>query len=142
MRDAIEDWPTGRLLSTAARLIERRWSDVLADAGLSHAGLIVLHLLDGGPLTTGELARRAHVQAQTMTRTVEHLERDGCVRRVIDPADRRRRVVERTPEGARRLSALWGLEAQLFPDRAGVASLRAALLSIIRSEDGGGAARG
>ena len=137
MRDEIDDWPTGRLLSTAARLIERRWNDALAEIGLSHAGLIVLHLLEEGPLTTGDLARRARVQAQTMTRTVEHLERDGCVRRVADRSDRRRRVVERTPEGERRFASVWGIEARLFPDVEGVGQLRMALLSIIKAEESG-----
>ena len=136
MREGIDDWPTGRLLSTAARLIERRWNDELAKIGLTHAGMIVLHLLEEGPLATGELARRARVKAQTMTRTVEHLERDGCVRRVADAADARRRVVERTAEGERRLASIWGIEARLFPDIEGAGALRMALLSIIRTTEG------
>jgi chorismate mutase len=45
MTDAIDDWPTGRLLSVAARLIEQRWRERLDEVGLTHAGLIVLHLL-------------------------------------------------------------------------------------------------
>lgn len=137
MRGGVDDWPTGRLLSTAARLIERRWNEGLAEVGLTHAGLIVLHLLDDGPLPAGELARQARVQAQTMTRTLEHLERDGCIARVADSADRRRRLVERTPEGTRRFSAIWGIEARLFPDVEGAGQFRLALLTIIRDSDAG-----
>lgn len=63
------------------------------------------------------------------------LERDGCVRRIADPADRRRRIVERTPEGDRRFASIWGIEARLFPDVEGAGQLRSALLSIIRSAE-------
>ena len=47
----MHDWPTGRLLSTAARLVEHAWVEALEQLGLSHAGLIVLHVLGQGPLS-------------------------------------------------------------------------------------------
>src|SRR5690606_34243430 len=115
MTDSIEDWPTGRLLSVAARLVEQRWRERLDQAQLTHAGLIVLHLLADRPLTLGELARRARVTAQTMGRTVDNLARDARVRIVVDPGDRRRRLVERTEAGTRTMEGLAGLEASMFP---------------------------
>lgn len=135
MRETIEDWPTGRLLSTAARLVEQRWNAELDAIGMSHAGLIVLHLLADGPLAAGELAARARVSAQTMSRTVDRLERDGHVRRVPDPADARRRTVERTPDGHRAFDAVWGIEARIFPDIEGAGALRQALLALIRAAE-------
>jgi len=44
-------WPTGRLLSTAARLVEQAWNARLREHGVSHAGMIVLagEILDGRP---------------------------------------------------------------------------------------------
>jgi DNA-binding MarR family transcriptional regulator len=136
MTDAIDDWPTGRLLSVAARLIEQRWRERLDEVGLTHAGLIVLHLLADRPLTLGELAKRARVTAQTMGRTVDTLGRDSRVRIVVDPADRRRRVVERTEVGARTLETLGGLEASMFPVLADPAAFRDQLLQIIRHVGG------
>lgn len=98
-RDDVASWPTGRLLSAAARLVEQSWHDYLAARGLTHAGLIALHLLAEGPLAQRELARRARVTDQTMSRTVERLARAGMVTRAVDPADRRRTLVSATDAG-------------------------------------------
>src|SRR5512141_3207909 len=97
--DAMADWPTGRLLSTAARLVEHAWIKALERLGLTHAGLIVLHLLGAGPQSQTELAHAARVQAQTMSRTLERLEREGLVVRARDESDARRHVVSRTDAG-------------------------------------------
>ena len=61
-----------------------------------------------GPLTMGELARRAAVTEKTATGLVDRLERDGLVQRLRDEADRRVVRVRPTPHGtrlARRLDA-------------------------------------
>jgi MarR family transcriptional regulator, organic hydroperoxide resistance regulator len=99
-REDLTSWPTGRLLSTAARLVEHAWFDRLAEHGLSHAGLMVLHELAERPLSQRELSRRCQVTEQTMSRTLDRLERSGQVRRGRDPRDRRRVLVHRTTEGA------------------------------------------
>jgi MarR family transcriptional regulator, organic hydroperoxide resistance regulator len=99
--DAPHTWPTGRLLVTAARLAEHRWNAHLAAHGLSHAALVVLHLLESGPRPQRDLAEQCQVEAQTMSRTLERMERTGLVRRAPDPDDRRRRQVTRTDAGAR-----------------------------------------
>ncbi len=127
------NWPMARLLSTAARSVERRWAAVLADLGLTHAGLIVLHLLELGAETQVELARLAHVEAQTMSRTVDRLERAGYVTRSPDPADRRRHMLSMTDAGHRMWQRTQGLEAQIVPAVDDPAALREALLHIIGS---------
>ncbi|MGQ0838539.1 MarR family winged helix-turn-helix transcriptional regulator [Actinokineospora sp.] len=96
---SVESWPTGRLLSVAARLVEHSWQEFLAARGLTHAGLIGLHLLAAGPQSQRALARGAKVTDQTMGRTVERLARAGFVRRDADPADRRRVLVAVTDAG-------------------------------------------
>lgn len=132
----MQDWPTGRLLSMASRLVEHAWLNALSALGLSHAGLIVLHLLHDGPATQAELAGRARVEAQTMSRTVERLERQGYVSRAPDAADRRRRLVKGTPLGFEVFSRAHLIEAELFPEVGDLPALRAALLGIIgRSSD-------
>lgn len=99
MVEDIHSWPTGRLLSVAARLVEGRFHDFLVEHGLTHAGLIALHHLGGGPLTQRELARLCRVTDQTMSRTVEHLRRAAYVRKEADPQDRRRFLVSVTADG-------------------------------------------
>ncbi|WP_222706691.1 MarR family winged helix-turn-helix transcriptional regulator [Lacisediminihabitans profunda] len=131
--DAMASWPTGRLLSTAARLVEHVWVDALEQLGLTHAGLIVLHLLGSGALSQTELAHRARVETQTMSRTLERLEREGYVARHKHPDDGRRHVVTRTDKGQEVWAAARNLEADLFPSIADNAQMRASLLEIIRT---------
>jgi len=127
----IESWPTGRLLSTAARLVESAWYESLESLGVSHTGLVALHHLDEGSMSQTELARQARVNNQTLSRALEQLEIDGYIVRVPSPRDARRRVVTRTPAG----SAIWKkaqhLEANMFPPAPETKELRRALLEII-----------
>lgn len=134
--DRMSDWPTGRLLSTAARLVEHAWAEALEAQGLTHAGLIVLHLLDSTSLSQKELAARARVQTQTMSRTIERLEREGFVRREPDALDRRRQVVTRTDAGRVVWERTRTLEAQVFPALNDPDSLRETLLNIIGASSG------
>jgi DNA-binding MarR family transcriptional regulator len=129
----MQGWPTGRLLSTAARLVEHAWVEALEQLGLTHAGLIVLHVLDAGPLSQTELAKSARVEVQTMSRTLERLEREGYVERRKHPDDGRRHVVTRTPAGEGAWRSARTLESDLFPSIADSAGMRAALLEIIHS---------
>ncbi|WP_131740592.1 MarR family winged helix-turn-helix transcriptional regulator [Actinomadura roseirufa] len=98
--DELESWHTGRLLAAAARLVEHAFDAGVADLGVTHAGVNVLHELAQGALTQRQLAHRCGVQDQTMSRTLDGLERAALVVRHRDTADRRRVLVERTAEGA------------------------------------------
>ncbi|MFC4066454.1 MarR family winged helix-turn-helix transcriptional regulator [Actinoplanes subglobosus] len=104
MQDDVESWPTGRLLSVAARLVEGRFEQFLAGLGLTHAGLIALHHLAGGPLSQRELAQLCRVTDQTISRTIERLARTGHADRTADGRDRRRTVVTITAAGAEALA--------------------------------------
>jgi len=112
-------------------MVEHAWLEALNALGLSHAGLIVLHLLESGPSTQVDLAAQARVEAQTMSRTLNRLEREGFVRRSADLSDRRRRLVERTTEGAEVFHRARRIEAELFPEVPDLPGLREALLGII-----------
>jgi DNA-binding MarR family transcriptional regulator len=124
-------WPNGRLLSTAARLVEHAWVDALDSLGLTHAGLIVLHLLGSGAQSQTELARQARVQTQTMSRTLDRLEREGLVARIRDDRDARRHLVTRTDAGTAAWQQARTLEADVFPPLENADELRSALLQII-----------
>lgn len=105
MRADVDSWPTGRLLSVAARMVEARFDDFLAGLDLTHAGLITLHHLADGPLPQRDLARRSRVTDQTMSRTIDRLARTGHIARTMDPADRRRMLVAITPRGTEAVTA-------------------------------------
>ncbi|WP_231945036.1 MarR family winged helix-turn-helix transcriptional regulator [Agrococcus jejuensis] len=129
----MRDWPTGRLLAMAARLVEHEWHDTLQGAGITHAGLVVLDLLGDGPLAQAELARRARVEVQTISRTVDRLEREGHVERTLDPADRRSRLVARTAAGEAAWAQARSLEARAIPAVDDADALRAQLLQIVQA---------
>ncbi|WP_149360921.1 MarR family winged helix-turn-helix transcriptional regulator [Lolliginicoccus suaedae] len=104
--DDLADWPTGRLLSVAARRLEHAWEQVLAEHGLTHAGLIALHCLADEPQYQREIARRCRVTDQTMSRTLDRLAELGCITRHRDAADQRRTQVRITETGRQRYQAV------------------------------------
>ena len=126
-----ENWPLGRLLGAASRAVERAWAEALEERGLTHAGLIVLHLLELGFDSQSDLARMAQVEPQTMSRTVDRLVREGLVTRTPDPGDRRRHVLAITEDGRTAFAGVRGLEDDVFPEVADPVALRAALLQIV-----------
>ncbi|WP_111765325.1 MarR family winged helix-turn-helix transcriptional regulator [Nakamurella deserti] len=134
--DERASWATGRLLSTAARLVEQSWNNRLRDSRVSHAGVIVLSLLAGGPATQRELAGSQHMTEQTAGRTIAHLEATGHLRRTADPRDRRRRVVEITDGGRALLAEMYtasesATDEVIAADGGDVAAFRAVLQRLI-----------
>lgn len=127
------NWPLGRLLGAASRAVERAWYDALEARGLTHAGLIVLHFIELGFDSQSDLARVAQVEAQTMSRTVDRLEREGLVTRRPDPRDRRRHIVAVTERGRAAFEAVRGLEDEVFPEVDDPEALKAALIQIINA---------
>jgi MarR family transcriptional regulator, organic hydroperoxide resistance regulator len=95
----LASWPTGRLLSVAARLTEHSWERLLSTMSLTHAGLIALHVIEAEPLPQRGLARRCRVTDQTISRTVDRLVQAGYAERTMDEADRRRVMVSITEKG-------------------------------------------
>ena len=82
----------GRVLSTAAVLFH---ATLAARQGLSATDEKSLDLVDRfGPLTAGDLARRTGLAPASITGLISRLEQKGLVRRVPDPADGRRVLIE------------------------------------------------
>ncbi|QCQ91051.1 MarR family winged helix-turn-helix transcriptional regulator [Rhodococcus sp. SGAir0479] len=134
--DGFESWPTGRLLSTAARLVEHAWEEVLREHDVTHAGLIALHTLTSGARSQRDLARACQVTDQTMSRTVERLARGGFVQRETDPADERRVRVTITDAGRDTYAQLLAREqddAALTAVVSDPAGLRRMLVELIRA---------
>ena len=135
--DPPETWPTGRLLSTAARLAEHAWDAHLARWGLNHASFAVLWMLAAGPASQRELAHRAQVEDQTMSRTLDGLVRHGYALRERSPTDRRRLVVTLTERGERACREAGDAEVAerlvagaVAPED--LATLRAHLVTVVR----------
>ncbi|WP_144756658.1 MarR family winged helix-turn-helix transcriptional regulator [Curtobacterium pusillum] len=133
MRDTPDGWPLGRLLSAAARAVERDWDERLRAIGLPHAALIAIDILiRTGPTGADTLARTARVQPQTMSRTLERMERDGLVERSPHPADRRRRIVTVTEHGRGAWETARHIERDVLPDDP---ALREALTALLARGD-------
>jgi DNA-binding MarR family transcriptional regulator len=60
---------------------------------------VLQHLTLSGPLTIGEMARHLSRAQSVVSEIVEHLERDGLLERMRDPADRRRSLVWLSEQG-------------------------------------------
>ena len=71
--------------------------------------------------------------AQTMSRTLERLEREGLVSRAPDPDDRRRHVVARTDAGAEAWSRAQDLERDVLPELTRSEEMRRGLIDVIRA---------
>ena len=70
-----------------------------------HAGEVLDRL---GPMTIGDLARAVGVSPGAATALIDRLEHAGMARRVPDAANRRRILVEPTPDGRRRSMTVFG----------------------------------
>jgi DNA-binding MarR family transcriptional regulator len=75
-------------------------------SGLSAPRLSALSVVVfGGPLTLGKLAAAEQVKPPTMTRIVTGLEKEGLVKRIGDPRDRRLTRIQATMKGQKVLTA-------------------------------------
>jgi DNA-binding MarR family transcriptional regulator len=65
--------------------------------GMNQTDWDCLDVLDWtGPITAGELAKRVGLTSGAITGVLDRLEKSGLARRVADPRDRRRVIVEMT----------------------------------------------
>jgi DNA-binding MarR family transcriptional regulator len=66
----------------------------------------------GGRITAGDLARELRLSTGAVTTIVDRLEKAGYARRVADPDDRRRVLIEVTAKVARLSADIWGTPAE------------------------------
>jgi len=95
----MRDWPLGRLLSAAARRVEREWNSHLSNWELNHASLPVLVHLMVRPRSQRELANACGVTEQTMSRILARMQRNGHITRTAHASDKRRHVIAITDAG-------------------------------------------
>ncbi|SES26869.1 MarR family winged helix-turn-helix transcriptional regulator [Lentzea albida] len=76
--------------------------------GMTWTDLQALYVLaNSGPASPGELARRVNLTSGSASRMIERLVQAGFVRRVPDPHDRRKVVIEPDPDAVRRVGGLY-----------------------------------
>ncbi|MGQ0832635.1 MAG: MarR family winged helix-turn-helix transcriptional regulator, partial [Microthrixaceae bacterium] len=137
------EFPGGSLLASSAMrelevvgaMLEGAIGAVTRRHGLSHAALNALAVIEGagGPLPAGEVAARMHITSGTTTSVLDTLERKGWITRASDPEDRRRVMVDITPDAQDLLDRVLPEVAQLCATvmsplgDAGVRSLLASL---------------
>jgi DNA-binding MarR family transcriptional regulator len=97
-----------RELEVVGGLIEALVASIARRHGLSHAALNALAVIEGsgGPLPAGEVGTHMHITSGTMTTVLDTLERNGFVKRLADPSDRRRVLVDITPAAGAVLDAV------------------------------------
>lgn len=110
-----------RLITMAARLVQRRQDDALAHLGLTRAAVIALEGLAAGPLNQERLAEAVRVQSQTLGRVLTRLEAAGHITRRRQPTDRRQFKVELTDVGKAALEAARRAEVNAYPDDPAIA---------------------
>jgi DNA-binding MarR family transcriptional regulator len=99
----------------AARLIQRRQDQALADLGLTHAAVIALQGLTAGPLNQEHLAADIKVRSQSLGRVLARLEGAGLVTRRSSSRDRRSNDVAITDAGLDALAAAREVEKDALP---------------------------
>ena len=86
--------------------------DALANAalGINQTDAQCLNIVDneGGSITAGRLAELSGLTTAAVTGVLDRLEAKGYARRVRDPGDRRRVLVELTPLMRERQAVIWG----------------------------------
>ncbi|MGW4798132.1 MarR family winged helix-turn-helix transcriptional regulator [Nonomuraea sp. NPDC004297] len=94
-------------------------NNIVADRlGVTDTDVQCLHVLGRhGPQTPGVLAKHVNLTTGSASRMIDRLVAAGCVRRVADPGDRRRVLVEPTQDGLDRVTAAYaGLIARTRDD--------------------------
>lgn len=88
------------LIARVARVVRQRFEQVLAPLGLRQRHVVALSYLRGyGPTAQQKLATRLRMDASSMVCLLNELEESDLVVRQRDRADRRRAVVELSPQG-------------------------------------------
>jgi DNA-binding MarR family transcriptional regulator len=84
----------------AARALARRFDEALRPLGLTNGQFsLMISLNRPDPPTMGSVASLLAMDRTTLTAALKPLERDGFVKLIVDPKDRRSRHMQLTPAG-------------------------------------------
>lgn len=106
-----------RINQNAADTMDAAIAELL---GVNRTDIVCLDILARlGTVTAGRLAEESHLTTGAITAVVDRLERAGYVRRLPDPADRRRVLVETTERFKELAEHAWGPVANAWLDAGG-----------------------
>lgn len=77
--------------------MEKRFAD--SGLGITPYQHAILYVLNSGPCTINDLARTLIIQPPSLVPPVDHLEKDGLLKRRTDPLDRRKIQLDITEKG-------------------------------------------
>lgn len=101
MQEIVETMPD--LVNTLIHL-----NGLIADRmGVVPSDFQCLHVIAHGPTTASVVAARVALTPGSVSRAIDRLEAARCVRRIPDPSDRRRTLVEATAEGLQKISGYY-----------------------------------
>jgi DNA-binding MarR family transcriptional regulator len=90
----------GHAYRTFARIVDAQ----LRELGLAMSQLpVLIALKQGTPLPQAQLAKIAGVEQPSMAQLLDRMERDGLIKRVADPADKRSRLISLTDNASSRM---------------------------------------
>lgn len=119
----------GTALRKATRRVSQLYDAVLAPCGLrSTQRSILVHIARAGTPAMGDLAAALVLDRSALAHNLRPLERDGFVAIVVDPADRRSRLVTLTAAGTAKLEEsqrLWRQAQHRFETTFGAEQARA-----------------
>jgi DNA-binding MarR family transcriptional regulator len=92
--------------------LDQAASEVMGINRTDHTALDVIERI--GPITAGELAKETGLSPAAMTASIDRLEQAGTARRIRDPDDRRRVLVEITPAARKRAWEIYGPLKEAF----------------------------
>jgi DNA-binding MarR family transcriptional regulator len=96
----------GRQGSTFTVLRHARIAERMGLSGTDHKSFDLV-IQSGGPLTAGRIAELTGLSTGAVTGVIDRLEKVGLVRRVRDPEDRRKVLVEVVPGAEERFAPLF-----------------------------------
>ncbi|SIT41543.1 Transcriptional regulator MarR family (fragment) [Paraburkholderia ribeironis] len=98
---------TPALLAQVSQLISSEFHVIVQAAGFEVSDWRVLSTLsDGKAVSIGHLAQVSVTKQPTVTRLLDRMEAQGCVKRIPHETDRRITLVRITPQGQKLVSAL------------------------------------
>jgi MarR family transcriptional regulator for hemolysin len=116
MRRLVDPDSFGFLITDLSRLIRAEMDRRVGEAGLgitAGEARTLAHAARAGAVRQNVLAERMGVEPMTLSAFIDRLEANGLVRRSVDPADRRARLVELTPAAEAVLAAIRGIAADI-----------------------------
>jgi MarR family transcriptional regulator, lower aerobic nicotinate degradation pathway regulator len=109
------------LIARLARVVRHRLEQVLTPTGLRQRHVVALSYLRGfGPTAQQSLAERLRMDPSSLVCLLNDLEEAGLVLRTRDRSDRRRAIVQLSPDGERALrevdDAVEAVEREMLTD--------------------------